>query len=85
MGVVNEIKREEVIRDLSESGADKEMVETVISLFDNNRIVDLIPILKRHKQRLLAKMYESQNAVDRFDFLVYRMEQLSKKKTGGGR
>jgi len=73
------MSRNEIFRTLKELGMENDEIDTIMHLYDDQCLSQCFPILRRYKNVLLSKMYESQDKVDMFDDFIYRLKKEEKE------
>ena len=70
---------DELTQSLADAGCDAETIGTVRRLYDSGQVNDAVRVLRRHRCELMDALHESQEKVDRLDYLLYELERTEKR------
>lgn len=68
-------QRQVVIQNLKDAGCDDGLIEKFFQLMDEERKIDCLSLLSRHRRILLDCCHAEQLKIDCLDYLIYQMKK----------
>ena len=72
-------------RNLEDAGCDSSTSEAIRRLYANHRVDDAVRALRKHWCNLMDALHESQERVDRLDYLIRSMEEEGREERSQAR
>lgn len=76
-------KMERIYRNLMDAGCDARTVDRCMELAGEERDLEMLPVLARHREALLDAVHMGQKRIDCLDFLIYRIKKQAVQRTEG--
>ena len=70
---------EAVIQNLIDAGCDDKLVEEFLSLEESGQTGKQLPLLSKHRQKLLDRVHVEERRIYCLDYLVYEIQKQQKK------
>lgn len=64
-----------IYQNLIDAGCDESITEKCMLLVKEKRIFDMLPILTKHRKRLLDSVHKGQKQIDCLDNLIYSLKK----------
>ena len=62
-------------QNLIDAGCDQELVQRCIALTQEEKTMELLRILSRHRRALLATVHQGEKRIDCLDYLIYKLKK----------
>ena len=76
-------EKQALIQNLTDAGCDAALQERFVSLARQGRKKEALALLAGHRGALLEHCHAAERKIECLDYLVYQMEQRTKKQQGG--
>lgn len=70
-----------IYQNLVDAGCDESTTEKCMLLVKNGRLVDMLPILTKHRKCLLDSVHKGQKQIDCLDYLIYSLKKQMEETT----
>ena len=65
-----------VYQNLLDAGCDQEITERCMAFLKGDRLLDMLPILTKHRGALLDGLHKRQKQIDCLDYLIYKIKKI---------
>lgn len=72
---MDEIKKQNLIQNLIDSGCNKVFIDEFLLLCQKNKIQNAQRLLLKYKKELLTILYDNQKKIDCLDYLIFNLKQ----------
>ena len=66
---------EQIHQNLLDAGCDRQTTDLCMAFVKEGQLLDMMPILKRHKHALLDSLHKAQKQIDCLDYLLYKLKK----------
>ncbi len=74
MAEEGELKK--IHQNLIDAGCDQQTTDLCMAFVKEGHLLDMVPILRNHRNVLLDSVHKGQKQIDCLDYLLYKLKQL---------
>ena len=67
---------EKIHQNLIDAGCDQKTTELCLAFVKEGQLLDMMPILRNHRNALLDSVHRGQKQIDCLDYLLYKLKEL---------
>lgn len=68
---------EKIHQNLIDAGCDQQTTELCLAFVKEGQILDMMPILRNHRNALLDSVHKGQKQIDCLDYLLYKIKNTT--------
>lgn len=73
MAEAGELKK--IHQNLIDAGCDRQATDMCMAFIKEGQILDMMPILRKHRNALLDSVHKGQKQIDCLDYLLYKIKK----------